>query len=67
VPVIVVFTKFDEVVPIDDGSYASSSAKARCEQLCHSLFGKGPKGIPAEIVSGDYSVPRFSAEFALTS
>ena len=62
-PVIVVFTKFDLVVSqilLDtegESSQHLGQARARAytqyEQSCHSLFGREPKNIPAEIVSGE--------------
>jgi hypothetical protein len=52
VPVIVAFTKFDEVVAIEGGSSARTNARARYEQACRSLFRREPRDVPAEIVSG---------------
>ncbi len=51
-PVIVVFTKFDQVVRIEGGSSERTSARARVEHACRSIFHKEPRDIPAEIVSG---------------
>jgi len=49
--VIVAFTKFDQVVRIEGGSSARTSARARVEQSCRSLFRREPRDVPAEIVS----------------
>ena len=67
-PVIVAFTKFDLLVSqllIDSGSgdtphreRARNSAYAQCEQSCHSLFGKEPRDVPAEIISSSSSLLR---------
>ena len=63
VPVVVAFTKSDLAYPhisgSEDGNYQSqdrtrSRAYAQCEQLCHSLFRREAKDVPAELVSGDY-------------
>ena len=51
-PVIVAFTKFDQVVLIEGGSSAMSSARARVDQSCRSLFRRELRDVPAEIVSG---------------
>ena len=53
-PVIVAFTKFDQVVAIEDGN----SARTRVEQSCRTLFRREPKEVPAEIVSGSFSLFR---------
>jgi len=53
-PVIVALTKFDQVVAIEGGSSAKSSARARVDQSCRSLFRREPRDVPAEIVSGIY-------------
>ena len=63
VPVVVVFTKYDVVVsqlrldnPTSGELHNHERAKARAhtlyEESCHRLFHKGPKDVPAEIVSG---------------
>jgi len=51
VPVIVAFTKFDQVVAIEVGSSARTNARARYEQACRCLFRREPRDVPAEIVS----------------
>jgi len=51
VPVIVAFTKFDQVVRIEGGSSERTSARARVEHACRSIFRKEPRDVPAEIVS----------------
>jgi len=51
-PVIVAFTKFDQAVAIEGGSSARTSARARIDQSCRSLFRREPRDVPAEIVSG---------------
>ena len=65
VPVVVAFTKSDVSFPQITGSESGSSqyqdrtrsrAYAQCEQLCRSLFRREPRDVPAELVSGDYSV-----------
>jgi hypothetical protein len=65
VPVIVAFTKSDMAYPEITGSEsgnaqyqgrARSRAYAQCEQLCRPLFRKEPRDVPAELVSGDYSL-----------
>jgi len=50
VPVLVAFTKFDQVVVLEGGSSATSSA--RVDQSCRSLFRRESRDVPAEIVSG---------------
>jgi hypothetical protein len=54
VPVIIAFTKSDMAFPQISGT-ETSRASAQCEQLCRPLFRKGPRDVPAELVSGDYS------------
>ena len=49
---VVAFTKFDQAVAIEGGSSARSSARARVDQSCRSLFRREPRDLPAEIVSG---------------
>ena len=65
VPVVVAFTKSDESFPQITGSESGSSqyqdrtrfrAYAQCEQLCRPLFRTEPRDVPAELVSGDYSL-----------
>jgi hypothetical protein len=59
VPVVVAYTKFDQIVPTEGGSSARSGARARVEQSCRSLFRSDsgePRGVPAEIVSGSCSL-----------
>jgi hypothetical protein len=65
VPVIVAFTKSDMAFPRITGSESGnlqyqvrawSRAYAQCEQLCRPLFRKEPRDVPAELVSGDYSL-----------
>lgn len=51
-PTVVAFTKFDQAVAIEGGSSAKSSARARVEHSCRSLFRREPRDVPAEIVSG---------------
>ena len=53
---IVAFTKFDQAVAIEGGSSARSSARARVDHSCRSLFRKEPRDVPAEIVSGSCSL-----------
>ena len=53
-PVIVAFTKFDQVVAIEGGSSARTNARARYEKACRSLFRREPRDVPAEIVSGSF-------------
>jgi hypothetical protein len=62
VPVIVAFTKFDLLVSqsltdSESGStpHRRNRALIQCEQACHSMFGKTPQDVPAEIVSSSYS------------
>ena len=55
-PVIVAFTKFDQAVAIEGGSSARSSARAQVDQSCHSLFRRESGDVPAEIVSGIWSL-----------
>lgn len=57
VPVVVAFTKFDQIVATEGGSSSRASARTRVEQSCHSLFRRDPRDVPAEIVSG--AVPVF--------
>ncbi|KAI0285599.1 hypothetical protein BC826DRAFT_1179001 [Russula brevipes] len=62
-PIIVTFTKFDSVVSkfvtdFEGGNLqhyesARTTAYTRCEQSCHSVFGRELKDVPAEIVSVD--------------
>ena len=52
VPVIVVFTKFDQVVTIEDRNSARIEALAWYEQSCRPLFRSKARDVPAEIVSG---------------
>jgi hypothetical protein len=52
VPVIVAFTKFDQIVEIEGGSSARTRARTQVEQSCRSLFRKEPSDVPAEVVSG---------------
>ena len=65
VPVIVAFTKSDMTFPqiseskSGDSQFqdrAKSRAYAQCDQLCRPLFRKEPRDVPAELVSGDYSL-----------
>jgi hypothetical protein len=56
VPTIVAFTKFDQAVALEGGSSARSGARTRFEQLCRSLFRKDPRDMPAEMVSGSYTL-----------
>ena len=65
VPVIVAFTKSDLSFPQLTGSESGisqyrdrtrSRAYAQREQLCRSLFRREPRDVPAELVSGDYSL-----------
>jgi hypothetical protein len=58
VPVIVAFTKFDQVVRIEGGSSERTSARARVEHACRSEFSKEPRDVPAEIVSGCFGLFR---------
>ena len=65
-PVILVLTKFDEVVskvPVDTAhgdmlqyEHARARAHAICGDSIRRRFGKDPKDVPAEIVSGTYSL-----------
>ncbi len=52
VPVVVAFTKFDQIVEIEGGSSTRNRARTQFEQSCRSLFRKEPSDVPAEIVSG---------------
>jgi len=57
VPIVVAFTKFDVIILIEgrnsqDHEHARAKACARFDDSCRSLFGRGPKDIPAEIVQG---------------
>jgi hypothetical protein len=64
VPVILVFTKFDEVVSqvlLNSFSGAPqhyervrASAHTMYEESCRRIFGKESRDVPAEIVSGMY-------------
>jgi hypothetical protein len=64
VPVVVAFTKSDASFPQITGSESGSShqdrtrsrAYAQCDQLCRPLFRREPRDVPAELVSGDYSL-----------
>jgi hypothetical protein len=65
VPVIVAFTKSDLAFPRISGSEsenyeyqdrARSRAYAQCERLCRPLFRREPRDVPAELVSGNYSL-----------
>ena len=65
VPVVVAFTKSDLAFPrileseSENSEYqdrARSKAYAQCERLCRPLFRKEPRDVPAELVSGDYSL-----------
>ena len=56
VPTIVAFTKFDQAVTLEGGSSARRSARTRFEQSCRSLFRREPKDVPAEMVSGSYTL-----------
>jgi hypothetical protein len=63
VPVIVAFTKSDMVFPKILGSESANSryqdrsgTYAQCEQLCRPLFHREPSDVPAELVSGIYSL-----------
>ena len=65
VPVVVAFTKSDLAFPHISGSdggnsqyqdRARSRAYAQCEQLCRPLFRREPRDVPAELVSGDYTL-----------
>ena len=56
VPVVVAFTKFDQAVEMEAGSSARSSARARVDQSCRSLFRREPRDVPAEVVSGGCSL-----------
>jgi hypothetical protein len=65
VPVVVGFTKSDIAYPQITGSESGNSQHldrpgsrpyAQCEQLCRPLFRKEPRNVPAELVSGDYSL-----------
>ena len=61
-PVVVVFTKFDEIVhavkndfDADDATKSQSAldvAHEQYENLCRSLFGKEPGDLPVAKVSG---------------
>jgi hypothetical protein len=52
VPVVVAFTKFDQAVAAEGGNSATTNARAKIEQSCLSLLHRGPRDVPAEIVSG---------------
>ena len=54
-PTVVAFTKFDQAVELalEGGSTASTSARARLEHSCRSVFRKEPRDVPADIVSGN--------------
>ena len=66
VPVIIAFTKFDQLVSqillgLEGGNSqyrerARGRAYTQYEQLCQSLFGREPMGVPAAIVSGSYTL-----------
>ena len=51
-PVVVAFTKFDQAVAIEGGSFVRTDARTRIEQSCRSLFGRELSDVPAEVVSG---------------
>jgi hypothetical protein len=64
-PVVVAFTKSDLAFPhisgSESGNYQNQDrtrtrAYAHCEQLCRSLFRREARDVPAELVSGDYSL-----------
>jgi len=42
VPVVVAFTKFDQIVEIEGGISARNRARTQFEQSCRSLFRKEP-------------------------
>ena len=52
VPVVVAFTKFDQAVAIEGGSFVRTDARTRIEQSCRSLFGRELSDVPVEIVAG---------------
>jgi hypothetical protein len=60
VPVILVFTKFDELVTTivrdmdgrDAQHYARAKARAKCEETCRVVFHKASNDVPAGVVSG---------------
>jgi len=61
VPVILVFTKFDMVVPEVRGDaqqhkHARARALEMCEDSCRRIFDRDPRDVPAEIVSGTLSL-----------
>jgi len=66
VPVILVLTKFDTVVSevlfdiargdVQQHNRARARAHAMYEDSCRRLFHKDPRDVPAEIVSGAYSL-----------
>ena len=53
VPTVVAFTKFDQAVALEGGGSARTSARARFEQSCRSVFRKEPRDVPVEMVSGN--------------
>jgi hypothetical protein len=65
VPVVVAFTKSDISFPEISGSESRSKAYTQCEELCRPLFRRDPRDVPAELVSGDYSL--FSSDSELPS
>lgn len=63
-PTVVVFTKFDQAVALESGGSARTSARARFEQSCRSVFRKEPRDVPAEMVSGNYSLICSSVQYS---
>ena len=62
-PVVVAFTKSDLAYPhisgYEHGNYqyqdrTRTMAYAQCNKLCHFLFRRKARDVPAELVSGDY-------------
>ena len=70
-PVILVFTKFDAVVSkilfdiargdVLQCEYARAEAHANYEHSIRRRFGEDPRDVPAEIVSGVYSLTLYAS------
>ena len=52
---------FPQILGSESGNFqyqdhARSKAYAQCDQLCRPLFHREPRDVPAELVSGDYTL-----------
>ena len=55
-PAIIAITVFDRAVTIEGGSFVRTHVRTRIEQSCRSMFRRGPRDVPAEIISGIFWV-----------